>query len=444
MANCEGFMPEVQKVVNAHKNDFYYKNYSSKMKGYGGYGTYVNNLSPFFKEVRARINKGQKVTTIQQFQRRANYVSGLMAIWGFDYNNSKTYWRWGHSTESTSDSFYTGGKRGKCNSGTIGNLCQGTNGKARTTCCNYGVDTLYKACNRYKMSSSFFKRIVNQGKGTVVTSRKKIKVGDMILFFHASIDYKKKGTWKGWSHVAIVYKITDKYIILADYGSRFIKSKKPFHYMDRKSVESSGKAGGAYSNYGKNWAAIHMFDLKNEPEPITPITEGTPEEIEGLDTNENETSDAISDIPMELDSENNTATQDESVPVEEIDYQKQPWKISMPRLTKGSKGKAVKIWQIIANNSSTETKAKIDGDFGINTQAASKSFQQNNGLSVDGVIDTKEWEQGLYLMSAEYTSSEDIEEDSSEDINDNEPEENETETTEESTEEESTDATVDE
>ena len=62
MATSEGFSPEIQKVIDSHKNDFYYKNYSSKVKNYGDY---VNSLSSFFKETRTKINNGEKVITVQ-------------------------------------------------------------------------------------------------------------------------------------------------------------------------------------------------------------------------------------------------------------------------------------------------------------------------------------------------------------------------------------------
>jgi peptidoglycan hydrolase-like protein with peptidoglycan-binding domain len=60
----------------------------------------------------------------------------------------------------------------------------------------------------------------------------------------------------------------------------------------------------------------------------------------------------------------------------------------MPTIKKGSKGKAVQIWQIIVG-------VEPDGDFGSNTLKATKAFQKANGLEVDGVVGPKSWKAGL-------------------------------------------------
>lgn len=60
----------------------------------------------------------------------------------------------------------------------------------------------------------------------------------------------------------------------------------------------------------------------------------------------------------------------------------------MPTIKKGSKGKAVMIWQIIIGE-------KVDGDFGPNTDAKTRTYQKNHGLSVDGIVGPKSWKSGL-------------------------------------------------
>jgi len=60
----------------------------------------------------------------------------------------------------------------------------------------------------------------------------------------------------------------------------------------------------------------------------------------------------------------------------------------MPTIKKGSKGKAVKIWQIIVG-------VKPDGDFGSKTEEATKEFQKRNGLETDGIVGDKSWRAGL-------------------------------------------------
>lgn len=60
----------------------------------------------------------------------------------------------------------------------------------------------------------------------------------------------------------------------------------------------------------------------------------------------------------------------------------------MPTIRKGSKGKAVKIWQIIVG-------ATPDGVFGSKTQALTEKFQKAHGLAVDGIAGPKSWKAGL-------------------------------------------------
>ncbi len=60
----------------------------------------------------------------------------------------------------------------------------------------------------------------------------------------------------------------------------------------------------------------------------------------------------------------------------------------MDTIKKGSKGKAVKVWQIIVG-------VTPDGDFGSGTKAATKTWQSNHGLTADGIVGAKSWKAGL-------------------------------------------------
>ena len=61
---------------------------------------------------------------------------------------------------------------------------------------------------------------------------------------------------------------------------------------------------------------------------------------------------------------------------------------NMKTIKKGSKGTAVKIWQIIVG-------VEPDGDFGSKTETATKDFQRANSLTVDGIVGAKSWRAGL-------------------------------------------------
>lgn len=60
----------------------------------------------------------------------------------------------------------------------------------------------------------------------------------------------------------------------------------------------------------------------------------------------------------------------------------------MPTIKKGSRGKAVIIWQIIIG-------VEADGIFGNATLAATKNFQSMCGLVADGIVGPKSWKSGL-------------------------------------------------
>lgn len=63
----------------------------------------------------------------------------------------------------------------------------------------------------------------------------------------------------------------------------------------------------------------------------------------------------------------------------------------MDTIRKGSKGKAVKIWQVILGY----TGSKIDGIFGSGTEADTKTWQKAHGLTADGIVGAKSWKAGL-------------------------------------------------
>ena len=61
---------------------------------------------------------------------------------------------------------------------------------------------------------------------------------------------------------------------------------------------------------------------------------------------------------------------------------------SLPEIQRGDEGDAVSIWQIIVG-------ARLDGDFGPATQAATVKFQTEHNLIGDGIVGAKSWAVGL-------------------------------------------------
>lgn len=66
-------------------------------------------------------------------------------------------------------------------------------------------------------------------------------------------------------------------------------------------------------------------------------------------------------------------------------------------LQKGSKGDATKEWQRFLNTQGYNL--TVDGDFGGNTDAATRDYQSKNGLGVDGIVGQKTWGKAGYTLS---------------------------------------------
>ena len=232
------FSAETKAIIETHKNDFNNRNYKQKLKEFGGYKKYIRSLGGVFKKY---ANGNAHVTTIEQFQEVAEYVWGLMSIYGFDYNNGISYYRWGGGNP-----FYINGSKGKCNSGRIDMLCKE---KDKTTCCNFGINSfLYKAGLLPKGKIKSCLTYVKTG-GINIKHKKDLQVGDIIHFFTYQIDKNNPATWRGWHHVVIVGQITDDDIIVYDAGSKFIKSGKYKHSLSE------------YKNE-KGWIAKRFWTLK--------------------------------------------------------------------------------------------------------------------------------------------------------------------------------------
>jgi hypothetical protein len=61
---------------------------------------------------------------------------------------------------------------------------------------------------------------------------------------------------------------------------------------------------------------------------------------------------------------------------------------NMPTIKKDSKGKAVKIWQIILG-------VTADGVFGAITESNTKKYQKAHGLAIDGIVGKNTWNYAL-------------------------------------------------
>lgn len=243
---------ETERIINANNMTLNVSNYAAEIQKRGGFDAYIKSLGGVFREWHGVTTPPE---TEQEMQERLEYVLGCFAIFGADYNNGypeikgRHYYRWGcgSGTAPAKDAFRKTGL-GKCAGGTLGKVL-GTPSIV-TTNCNYGLDTALRAMGLYKCATVNYEKWVSQYGAKYITSKAQLRTGDMVHFFNSS------GTWV---HVAIVFAVEGGQIWLADFGSRFIKTKKPLHSMP---VDDKKDAGGEYS--GRTWKAIRAFTLRRE------------------------------------------------------------------------------------------------------------------------------------------------------------------------------------
>ena len=240
---------ETEKIIKAHEADFNSTNWQSKLKAYGGYSAYLNQLGGIFKKWNG---KTANVKTAKEFREIAEYVFGLMAIYGFNYNNDVTHVRWGGASP-----FYPNKDSGRCNWGKIDDLCSKSS-LDKTTNCNFGVDSIYYKAGIAPGKFDYSYRFKWFGNNyPIIRKKADLRVGDLVHFFHDPIKSNNPDTWTGWGHVACVGEKSGNTVILYDTGNRFIRTgnfKKPF------TVDAHGKPTGEYDNY-EGWVGIHIIDL---------------------------------------------------------------------------------------------------------------------------------------------------------------------------------------
>lgn len=253
VSQVKQFSDATQKIIDAHKSDFNCTNYISKLRAYGGYSAYLNSLGGVFKKWNG---KTASVKTVEELHEIAEYVFGLMSIFGFDYNNGTWYRKWAGGSP-----FYINNQKGRCNWGRIDDLC-GKESKDKTTNCNYGMDSLlYKAGlyggNNQPTNSCAYKSHIKSRKCPFFRNQKDLQIGDLIQFFRNPVTTNNCDDWSDWGHVAIVGDIVNGNIILFDSGGRFITTG---NYKHEFKVDKNNKPIGDYDTY-KGWVAIRDFTL---------------------------------------------------------------------------------------------------------------------------------------------------------------------------------------
>ncbi len=235
------------------------KTYDKTVKSIG-FANYVRSRGGVFSKW---YGKTAAVKTVPELCERMEYVQGLMYIFRFCYWNNSAWW---YFKNSTAQSFYSSKITDKgCRSGSIEQLCQGAGGRLRIINCNYGVDTALKALGVYKYACTD-KAWLSKGGGQKVGKKTELRPGDIVHFYRIS-DGK-------WHHVVMVCRIEGGKVWCWDFGSRFIRTGNPLHYM---AANGSTAAGGEYGS--DKWAGWHIMNLSEEAEPVKTDTDRAVEMI---------------------------------------------------------------------------------------------------------------------------------------------------------------------
>ena len=262
-------------IVERHMNDFNYYTFNNVINSYGGFDKYMKSLGGYFSKY---YGEQPKVTTVYEFQQVAEYVLGMIVMYGFDYYNGDDgkYCKWGGGCQpmskirqgklpssATSDAFYPDQllhtQDGLSDRTHFDRLISNKGEINMTTCCNWTTDMVYYKAGIFGTgrtavnSSANFSGLAKAKTNKIITNYEEIKPGDIIEWFDNPINLNNPNSWSssGWYHVSFVGEVDYKKKTFTAYetGSGLTGSRnhKAVHKMSKKL---------------KNAAIIRVIDLK--------------------------------------------------------------------------------------------------------------------------------------------------------------------------------------
>ncbi len=263
------FDAQTMSIIEQHLNDFDYSSFNPSTAG-----SYIKSLGGVFSKY---YGQEVHVTSAGELQEVAEYVFGLMYLYGFDYFNGTGgdgahYCKWGGSclyyakgggySSATSDAFYPGSMRHDGNGlsgpkSDFDKLITGANGVNMTTNCNWTVDMVYYKAGLFggdgqPNGSASFKSMGRNYE--VISDINDIQVGDIIHFFRGSIDRSNPETWSDWYHVAFIGEVNKKEGTITGYdGGSYYMLGRNYKWVAKT---SEGRLHGT-----ENWAAVRITNL---------------------------------------------------------------------------------------------------------------------------------------------------------------------------------------
>ena len=238
---------ETWKIINDHRMDFYQNSYDSYISKHGGYNKYVKNLGGVFAKY-ATTDK-IPIKTAADFQEAAEYVWGLMTIWGGDYyGNHNNAWRnnkaWKNGKSDRYRSSFGGNKYGNRTTPINPRL---KSKKDTNYVCSTMLGTFISSTNLkfHYIEDDPGPRQNMVNKFGSFRDATKLQVGDVLY-------------WLGYSHVAIVGEVYKDKVVIYDGGSKFTKAGKYKFTMNRKKNQSDALRG---SDYSGAWIAVRPWKI---------------------------------------------------------------------------------------------------------------------------------------------------------------------------------------
>lgn len=243
---------DVQKIVDAHKNDFNYDTANSYLKSKGGYKAYVKSLGGVFAKY---ADFSGKITSISQLYDICNYVWGLYMIWGVDYSNGCN-WTWNENMWkkdlSGADRYYPRKEPAERfdmnyalpnfgNGSDLPGIDEMLGGSYyKVTNCGQGVAQVLKKAGLIprSMSDPAYHAGTYRSKGygyKLIKSAKDLQPGDVLLFTKGGSipNRSSRSTLDNWTdhiaHTAIVGKRDSQYIYMFDSGHAFTYEGRPIN-----------------------------------------------------------------------------------------------------------------------------------------------------------------------------------------------------------------------
>lgn len=217
-----GFSFMTETIVMSHMEDFNYESFDSFMESKGGAEAYVSSLGGVFTKW---CGVQGNVQTASEFREAAEYVLGVMTIWGPDYHGGSGDIPFNAEADEYGR-FYEGQELDRSwKLGPIEEVYFQDRDRIVTDC---GCGTFYilqkaglvekeKYAGTTYSSTGWNKVDTGRG-GKIIRDVKDLQAGDLIQM-------SKTDDESGWGHVALVAEVKDDgTVITYETGSRFVKT----------------------------------------------------------------------------------------------------------------------------------------------------------------------------------------------------------------------------